>query len=211
MGKLDFQKILNNHKKEDGTFDFEAANEEANSQLNGIIAKKKTSFDEGIADQLATAKQEATQSFIKSLNLENVSNEDQFKAYVKNTGANSSELSEKVTRLTGELDAKNQTLESIIGERDTFKKQVTGFETHSAIRKAGFKEEYIDDVLALSNGKVTEDNSLEDVLGSIGERHSAWKTDTKPAKKIIIKDKNADALSPEDEAEKAEMRKLAGL
>lgn len=90
----ELKSLVDKHTAEDGV-NYDELNKAINAKFDGLIESKVSKAKE-------TGKGENIEAFIKDQGFENI---DQFTAFVKNSKATSTELTEKVTRYETELDA----------------------------------------------------------------------------------------------------------
>lgn len=108
--KLEELKALIDEHTNEGELNQDELNKAINAKFDGLIDAK-------VNKAKTVAKDENIAEFIKDKGFENI---DQFNAFVKNTNAASSELSEKVTRYEQELSALKESNSALKAENENF-------------------------------------------------------------------------------------------
>ena len=105
----ELKSLIEEHTKED-VLDHEALNKAINMQFDALIDSKLGKYKE-------TSKGEVLGEFIKEQGFENI---DQYNAFLKNTKATSTELSEKATRYEQELEQLKSLNASLKSQNDEY-------------------------------------------------------------------------------------------
>lgn len=148
MKQTELQELLSEHTV-DGELNIDALNKAINAKFDPVIEAK-------VAKAKGSGKQDHINEFLTEQGYENV---DQFTAFVKNSKAGASELTEKVSRYESELQA-------LTAERDSLKSQTEEYGYMSKLGKVDdrFKKFVMSEVKGLTNDDTDFDTALETYL-----------------------------------------------
>lgn len=203
---FNLEEVFKSNLKEEVEFDTSVINFEGvmkainEDYTNPIIGGKK--------DELRIkAKEEATNEFIKGLGVEGVENIDSFNAYVKRLSSTTSEKDEALSRTEKEKQELQQLYEELNGKYEETNSKLTQFNRLTAITKAGFLPDKIEDVMAIAQAKVTEDKTFEQVIEEMKETHKYFMPQKGKSGSSLLNQNN----DGEIDDEVAKWRKEAGL
>jgi hypothetical protein len=172
--ETDFEKLFEKHKTDDG-YDFAGIKEEIKIDLDKYNSARQPNIDE-----LKTKhKTEFETDFFKGLEIDGVTNQEQFKTHVDTIKNSTDANAKEVTRLTGELDTKAK-------EFETMETDYTKSKTESA--KMAFKLDIIDEEFSsrFENAVKGEFETMtkdlkefdkKDIFKQIGEKFPEYKND----------------------------------
>lgn len=146
MKQNELQELITKHTTDDG-INIESLNADINTNFDAVIDRKVSKASE-------SAKPTILNDFIKAYDFENV---DQFSAFVKNSKAGASELTETVARLQSERDEYEQKFNNINGEYTELK--------HMS-KLSNIDDKYKKFVLSEIRSQVNDDNDFESVYES---------------------------------------------
>ena len=162
--KLDV--LMNKHKKEDGTFNFEAAQEDMQTQLNGFEAKNKPDLDKIKLD----AADEAKKNVFGEMNIDGVNDITTFNEYH--------------TKITSDDQAKalveaNKAHGLVVKDWETKYNKLNGENNNLSnkmlITDNKFNPKYSNAVLSEIKSRLVDDKKIEDVIKEISEGFPEWK------------------------------------
>lgn len=156
--------LIKSNTGEDGVINLEAINKSINEETDVLIEKKR-------AKAVDEAKQTIIDEFIKT---EGFDNADAYKAYIKNSKAGATELSEKATRL-------EQELELVRKEANTYKSEAEGFKYTSKLIEKGIDPKFKDYAMFKINAMVNDTTDFDGALEAfIAESPYVVNADTQP-------------------------------
>lgn len=162
--KLDV--LMNKHKNEDDTFNFEAAQEDLQTQLNGFEAKIKPDLDK-IKLEAAT---DAKKIVFGELNIDGVTDITTFNTYhTKITSDDKAKaLSDANTAHDLVVKGMETKFNELTGKHNTLSNKVL-------ITDNGFNPKYSNAIIAEMKTRLVDDKKQEDVIKEISEGFPEWK------------------------------------
>lgn len=162
--KLDV--LMNKHKKEDGTFNFEAAQEDMQTQLNGFEAKNKPDLDKIKLD----AADEAKKSVFGEMKIDGVTDITSFNEYhTKITSDDQAKALTDANKAHGLVVKEWETkFNELNGKHNTLSNKVL-------ITDNGFNPKYSNAIIAEMKTRLVDDKKQEDVIKEISEGFPEWK------------------------------------
>jgi len=136
--------LFEQHSTEEGT-DYEKLNEAINADIDAVLDRKK-------AKMMEAAKGETLESFLKEQGFDNF---DSYTAFVKNSKATATEVTEKATRLEQELAAERKRMAD-------YEAKVKQFETEKQISALGISAEFGDYAMYKINQMVNDEVTFEE-------------------------------------------------
>ena len=150
MAKFNIEEVIKSSTLEDGTLDAKKLMGIIdNDYVNPIVAKQKPDLEK--------IKIEAKDEWISNLGFENVSNEEQLKAFVKST---SNEWKEKYNDLKKNFDTLETTKTELETNYNTVNTKMTSYERQELLRKDNFNGD-TDYALYKINQAVNDDKDFD--------------------------------------------------
>jgi len=175
---FDLEQILKDNTKE-GIIDIQKVKQLIdNDYVNPIVAKNKPNIEKLKAE----ARDSAVNDFIKEQSIKDVINIDQFSAYVKTLNSTSTELTEKNIRYKTERDDLKTKYEESSKSNIELNSNITSLERKGKIIDSGFNSKYTKHVLSEIDSRLTEDNTIEDVITEIKDEYPEWQGTLKAKK-----------------------------
>ena len=162
--KLDV--LMNKHKNEDGTFNFEGAQEDMQTQLNGFEAKNKPDLDK-IKSDAAT---DARKNVFGEMKIDGVTDITTFNEYhTKITSDDQAKALTDANKAHGLVVKDWETkFNKLNGEHNTLSNKVL-------ITDNKFNPKYSTGVLAEIKTRLVDDKKIEDVIKEISDDFPEWK------------------------------------
>lgn len=152
----------------DGKVNIDVIFDEVNKSTNDIIAKNKPNMDDLKAEAYETAKDD----FIKSLKLDGVDNQNQFKAYLNSL--TSDEQSQQLVTLQNDYNALKEQYEGATAKVGEYESKVKEYEATNFLISKGAKAEDIDYLTFKINKMVTEDKPFDKAFDEFAKANETF-------------------------------------
>lgn len=159
----DLKAFLEKYKTEDG-YDYEAAEQAINDDINNIVAKNKPSEE--------TLLEKAQQKLIEGLGVD-ASSLDDLKTYIKKMGGNTDEIKEQNLKLEKEYKQLQQEHQQTLDNYNKIQSEYTTKQQLDKVKSLGLKS---DDEVEFHHFKVSklvsEDKDFDTALNEYKEQHA---------------------------------------
>jgi hypothetical protein len=171
----DLQELVTQYTNEDGAVNWEEANKQYQSHINGIVTKN-------VAKETEKVKESTLSNFIKEIGIEGNSFND-VKLWAKKMGGNTDEIKEANLQLSKELEDYKTKYTEV---EQNYNKIQSEFKTTQQLRKInelGFVGDEAEFLQYKLSKQVTEDVNFDDLLKKYAEENSKVTTTQRFQKK----------------------------